>query len=69
VRLKKVEQERLGELIADRVSGMSGEDEFHATLEAPKSKKGLGLKEATSDAVTRYLEKLIAQGVDVSYKK
>ncbi len=69
VRLTRLQQERLGELIADRVSGMAGEEEFHGALERPKTKDGLGLKNLTADAVTRYLEKLIAQGVDVSYKK
>jgi hypothetical protein len=30
--------------------------------------KGLALSEAEADDMTRYFEKLIAQGVDVSYK-
>jgi putative ABC transport system ATP-binding protein len=69
VKLNKEAKTRLAELLADRVSGMSGEVEFHEALQNPKSKKGLGLKDAMADQVTRYLEKLIAQGVDVSYKK
>lgn len=69
IKLAKESRERLAELIADRVSGVSGEVEFHEALEAPKSEDGLGLKSAISDITTRYMEKLIAQGVDVSYKK
>lgn len=69
IRLTKEAHERLAELIADRVSGVSNEVDFHAALEAPRKDDGLGFKSAVADLVTRYLEKLIAQGVDVSYKK
>lgn len=69
IRLPKKDQERLGELIADRVSGMSYEADFHGALEASRAKNGMGFKSNVADTVTRYLEKLIAQGVDVSYKK
>ncbi len=69
IKLTKSARERLGELIADRVSGMSNEVDFHMALESPKASEGLGLNSAMADAVSRYLEKLIAQGVDVSYKK
>ncbi len=69
IRLDKKGQERLAELIADRVSGVSNDGDFHAALEGPKSKESMGLKSGIADLVSRYLEKLIAQGVDVSYKK
>lgn len=69
IRITKDMQTRLGELIADRVSGMSNQDVFHEALELPKNKGGLALKSIIADALSRYLEKLIAQGVDVSYKK
>lgn len=69
LRLNEAARERLAELIADRVSGVSNEADFHTALEHTKADGGMGFKGAVADAVTRYLEKLIAQGVDVSYKK
>jgi putative ABC transport system ATP-binding protein len=69
VRLNEKQQTRLAELIADRVTGVSNEDDFHDLLESRDKRHGLGLKPPVADDVTRYLEKLIAQGVDVSYKK
>lgn len=68
LRIGKKREERLTEIIADRVSGVTGRDEFHEELQATAKSGGLGLKEDVADDVTRYLEKLIAQGVDVSYK-
>lgn len=58
----------LVETIADRVVGVSGEDDFHAKLQATVGKGGLSLTEKEADDLTRYFEKLIAQGVDISYK-
>lgn len=66
--LSKKQEENLTEIIADRVVGVSGEDEFNATLLKGVSSRGLGLSDAEADDLTRYFEKLIAQGVDVSYK-
>lgn len=66
--LSKKQDENLVELIADRVVGVAGEDEFNAELLNSVSTGGLGLKEKEADDLTRYFEKIIALGVDVSYK-
>ena len=64
-----IDQERnLTELIADRVTGVTGEDELNEKLQRGVRSGGLALGEAEADDLTRYFEKLIAQGVDVSYK-
>ena len=55
-------------MIADRLSGIHGEKEFHHSLMAPLKAGGLHLDEGVSDDMARYMEKLIALGVDVSYK-
>jgi hypothetical protein len=47
---------------------VSGEIEFNTRIMESQSKGGLGLSEKEADDITRYFEKLIAQGVDVSYK-
>lgn len=69
VRLTKKQQSDLVELIADRVSGVSDADTFHKQLESKAHNDGMGFKPDVADELARYLEKLIAQGVDVSYKK
>ncbi len=66
--LSKKQDENLVELIADRVVGVSGEDEFNAELMKGVSVGGLALSEKEADDLTRYFEKIIALGVDVSYK-
>ena len=68
IKLTKDKQENMVELIADRVTGVTGEDEFYDRLQMAVSRRGLGMSEKEADSVTRYFEKLIAQGVDVSYK-
>jgi len=66
--LEKTQQANLSEIIADRVAGVDGEDEFHERLERSPRFGGAGLKFPLSDEVGRYMEKLIALGIDVSYK-
>ena len=68
LKLSKDRDANLVELIADRVTGVTSEDDFHERLQNSVAKRGLGLPEKEADDVTRYFEKLIAQGVDVSYK-
>lgn len=68
LKLSKEQDANLVELIADRVTGVTGEDEFNAQLQRGVRTGGLALAEGEADALTRYFEKLIAQGVDVSYK-
>ena len=68
MKLSKQQDENLVEVIADRVVGVSGEDDFHERLGKTVSAGGLALSRDESDSITRYFEKIIAQGVDVSYK-
>lgn len=66
--LSKKQDDNLIEIIADRVVGVSHEDVFHERLQKGITTGGLALTENESDDIARYFEKLIAQGVDVSYK-
>lgn len=68
MKLTKKQDENLVEVIADRVVGVTGEDEFNERLSKSVSSGGLGLSGDEADGITRYFEKIIAQGVDVSYK-
>lgn len=68
LKLSKKQDTNLVEVIADRVVGVTGEDEFHQRLQKGVTVGGLALSEKEADETTRYFEKLIAQGVDVSYK-
>lgn len=68
IRLTKEQNSNLVELIADRVTGVIEEDQFNQTLMQTIKNDGLGLDEKEADELTRYFEKIIAQGVDVSYK-
>jgi putative ABC transport system ATP-binding protein len=66
--LSKAMEANLTTMIADRLAGVHGEHEFHLQLSRPIRDGGLGLNEKMSDDMARYMEKLIAIGVDVSYK-
>jgi len=68
MKLSQKQDANLVEIIADRVVGVSNEVTFHERLEKGITTGGLALSEKESDDVARYFEKLIAQGVDVSYK-
>ena len=68
VKLSVDDSTRLSEIIADRVSGVTQVHDFNEQLEKSKRNGGLGLADRVADEVTRYMEKLIALGVDVSYK-
>ena len=68
LKFNKEEEARFSELIADRVTGVVDATEFGRMLEVAKRSGGMGMPAALADEVTRYFEKLIAQGVDVSYK-
>ncbi|MCA9365562.1 ABC transporter ATP-binding protein [Candidatus Kaiserbacteria bacterium] len=68
LKLNKEQDNNMVELIADRVTGVTAEAEFNERLMKGVRSGGLGLSEREADDVTRYFEKLIAQGVDVSYK-
>jgi hypothetical protein len=68
IKLSKDQDENLVEMIADRVTGVVGEDDFNARLLLGVKAGGLGFSDAEADELSRYFEKIIAQGVDVSYK-
>ncbi len=68
IALTKATEANLTTMIADRLAGIHGEKQFHDGLMAPLKEGGMHLDEATSDALARYMEKLIALGIDVSYK-
>ena len=58
----------LTDIIADRLSGIDGDAGFNSRLQETERTGGLSLKEKIADDISRYMEKLIAIGVDVSYK-
>ncbi len=68
MKLSKDQGKNLVEMIADRVTGVSHEADFNESLQKGIRSGGLSLAEGEADELTRYFEKLIAQGVDVSYK-
>ena len=69
LKLSEKQSTNLVELIADRVTGVTSENEFNERLQHKVADDGLGFSERRADDITRYFEKLIAQGIDVSYKK
>jgi ABC-type multidrug transport system ATPase subunit len=68
IKLTKAMEANLTTMIADRLSGVTGDKDFHRELMALTKDGGLHLKEDLADDMARYMEKLIALGVDVSYK-
>ena len=68
VKLTKATEQNLTTIIADRLAGVHSEKVFRECLMTPVKEGGLSLKEGVADDITRYMEKLIALGVDVSYK-
>lgn len=68
IKLSKEQDKNMTELIADRVTGVIAEEDFNQRLMKGIRSGGLGLSEKEADQMTRYFEKVIAQGVDVSYK-
>jgi putative ABC transport system ATP-binding protein len=68
MKLSKEQDTNLVELVADRVTGVIEMLDFNNRLMEGVRNKGLALSEREADDITRYFEKLIAQGVDVSYK-
>jgi putative ABC transport system ATP-binding protein len=68
LKLNKEQDGHLVEMIADRVTGVIEDEQFNERLMLSVKNRGLGLTEKEADDVTRYFEKIIAQGVDVSYK-
>jgi hypothetical protein len=61
--LSELQVERLGVVVANRVAGYTKKEDFKAQLQLALEENGVGMDEFTTHEVTRYLEKLIAQGV------
>jgi len=68
IKLSKEQDNNMTEMIADRVTGVTMEAELNQRMMKGVRSGGLGLSERESDDMTRYFEKVIAQGIDVSYK-
>ncbi len=68
IKLSKEQDANLTELIADRVTGVMEDEEMNTKIMAGVRSGGLGFSEAEADEMSRYFEKVIAQGVDVNYK-
>ncbi len=69
LKLSKQQKLNLLEIIADRVTGVTGEEEFAKSLSGGVRSGGLALDDKETNDITRYFEKILAQGVDVNYKK
>jgi putative ABC transport system ATP-binding protein len=69
IKLSKEQDANMMELIADRVTGVIEEPAMNERMLMGVRSGGLGLSESESDDLTRYFEKVIAQGIDVDYKK
>lgn len=68
IKLTKEQDDNMTELIADRVTGVVSDVEMNERFMKGVRSHGLALSEREADDLTRYFEKIIAQGVDVSYK-
>jgi len=68
IKLSKEQDSNMTDLIADRVTGVINESALNERMMKGIRSGGLALSEKEADDMTRYFEKVIAQGVDVSYK-
>ncbi len=68
IKLNKEQDANLIEAIADRVTGVVDAAEMNVRMMATVKNGGLGLSEKEADEMSRYFEKVVAQGVDVNYK-
>lgn len=68
ISLKGKTDANLTEIISDRLAGIYSQDDFHTALMDSVRSGGLALNIKIADDMSRYMEKLIALGVDVSYK-
>jgi putative ABC transport system ATP-binding protein len=68
ITLSKAQNANMTELIADRVTGVVDRSNFNERLTKGIRSGGLALSDREADDLTRYFEKVIAQGVDVNYK-
>lgn len=68
IKLTKEQDENLVEMIADRVTGVAEGTEMNERLMLGIKAGGLAVSEREADDLSRFFEKVIAQGIDVSYK-
>lgn len=68
IHLSKEQDKNLVEMIADRVTGVMEGEEMNEKMMVGVRTGGLGFSVKEADEMSRYFEKVIAQGVDVSYK-
>jgi putative ABC transport system ATP-binding protein len=68
IQLTKEQNENMTEVIADRVTGVISDAEMNERMMKGVRSGGLALSEREADDLSRHFEKIIAQGVDVSYK-
>ncbi|MBP6881037.1 MAG: ABC transporter ATP-binding protein [Candidatus Pacebacteria bacterium] len=68
IKLTKEQNDNMTEIIADRVTGVMSESEMNEQFMEGIKVGGLALSEREADDITRYFEKIVAQGVDVNYK-
>ena len=66
--LTKKTEANLTMCVADRLLGIHDEKGFFESLGQSVKEGGLGLREDIREDISRYMEKLIALGVDVNYK-
>ncbi|MCA9354009.1 MAG: ABC transporter ATP-binding protein [Candidatus Kaiserbacteria bacterium] len=69
IKLTKEQNNNMTELIADRVTGVTEAAEMNERMTKGIRSGGLALSEKEADDLSRHFEKIVAQGVDVSYKK
>lgn len=68
IQLSDVQLDRLGTMIGNRVAGFTKKEDFKSQLRLSVDEGGLGLEKSTAHRLTRYLEKLVAQGVHADSK-
>lgn len=68
VELSEEQHNRLGVMVGNRIAGFTKKEDFKDQLEMPMEEGGVGLEKSTVHRLTRYLEKLIAQGVHADSK-
>lgn len=67
--ISQLQKDRLTGIISNRISGYTRKEDFKAQIALPLEQNGVGLPKRDAHAVTRYLEKLVAQGVHGAYSK
>jgi len=64
-KIEPLQKTRLKSAIHDRISGLVKKEEFIAMLEKSQEKGGVGFSRKTTNYLTRYLEKILFQGLEI----